>query len=242
MKNVYICTRGCGSLLRNRVYLVPFLFSILTRCVLKKGKMSQESPSQNYYAVITAPVLYCKSLTARQKLLFAVITNMSNKKGYCFASNSHLSDITGTSTRTIQRDLNTLEDLGFLGRVVKLKPNGEVKFRGLRPMSEVSIPHDTDVTTPHDTSVTIKTNSTKNKKKNTLLNDRTDKNNMFRFFDWLEQSSEHEVTEAIHEKMLAGMHPPANLLPKNILKELVSRGAYTEKGRLKYKDIQPNYL
>lgn len=193
-----------------------------------------EQNPKNYYAVITAPILYCKELNARQKLLFAVITNMSNKEGYCFASNKHLSDITMTSTRTVQRDLSVLEDFGFIGRVVKVNSKGEVEFRGLRPMSEVAVPRDIDVATPNDTDVTIKTNYFKNKKKNIYSNDRTDKNNQFRFYDWVDEDGVEKVTERIHEKMLGGEYPPANLLPKRVLNELIKRGAVKVKGRLQY--------
>ena len=104
-----------------------------------------EDNFKSHYAVITAEILYCEKLNARQKLLFAVITNMSNHKGYCFASNKHISDITGTSTRTVQRDLTALENLGFIGRIVKVDANGNVLFRGIRPMTDVSPPHDTHV-------------------------------------------------------------------------------------------------
>ena len=199
---------------------------------------------KNFYAVITAPILYSKELNARQKLLFAVITNMSNQKGYCFASNSHLAEITQTSTRTIQRDLEALEKLGFLGRVVKLKPNGEVEFRGLRPMTEASLPHDTHVTTPHDTSVTIKTNYSKNKKKNIYSNSRTDKNNQFRFYDWVDEQGLQKVHDDILARIKSGSFPPTNLLPPKLKEMLFFSGCVNDKDRLKLNNSEnkPNDL
>lgn len=97
------------------------------------------SPSKNWYAVLTADVLYSKNLTSRQKLLVAVVANLANEKGYCFASNSHFADMMQCSVRSIQRDLDVLEAEGFLGRVVKLKHNGEVEFRILTPMTPASL-------------------------------------------------------------------------------------------------------
>lgn len=93
--------------------------------------------NKNWYAVITADVLYCKTLTPRQKLLAAAIANMSNNKGYCFASNKHFAEMMDCSPRSIQRDLSVLEQQGHIGRVVILKENGEVDYRALTPFGGV---------------------------------------------------------------------------------------------------------
>jgi len=46
----------------------------------------------SYYAVIPATVLFNERLKANEKLLYAVITALSNKEGYCYASNKYLAD------------------------------------------------------------------------------------------------------------------------------------------------------
>ena len=143
--------------------------------------------NKNWYAVITADVLYDNEITARQKLLIAVISNLSNAKGYCFASNAKLAEYTNTSVRTLQRDLETIEGK-YINRVTKLKSNGEVEFRALTPVyvdktpmspmsppvSVVTPPHDTHDTTPHVTSVIHNNKETNNKyntpEKEILLN------------------------------------------------------------------------
>ena len=130
---------------------------------------------KNWYAVITADVLYDETLSARQKILVAVISNLSNEKGYCFASNGYLAKICNTSTRSIQRDLQVLEEK-YIGRVVKLKSDGKVEFRALTPTTKMTPPHDTDdtpprdsgVTPPHDTGVTYNNKEDNNK----LLNNK----------------------------------------------------------------------
>lgn len=91
---------------------------------------------KNWYAVITADVLYDKTITARQKLLVAIISNLANEKGYCFASNKTLSEFIGVSVATLKRDLSVLEEK-YINRVVKLKPNGQVDYRGLTPVSHM---------------------------------------------------------------------------------------------------------
>ena len=107
--------------------------------------------NKNWYAVITAAVLYDQDLSPREKLLVAVIANMSNERGYCFASNAHLSEVLKCSDRTIRRDLETLEGKKYIGRVVNLKPNGEVDYRALTVIENIGTPR-TPVTAPPDTS------------------------------------------------------------------------------------------
>lgn len=121
-----------------------------------------ENQQKSWYAVITADVLYDKNLTARQKLLMAVISNMSNEKGYCFASNKYLSELMCVSISSVQRDLSVLEE-NYLNRVVKLKPNGEVEYRALTPVSHMNRGSVTHATTPHSTHDHIITNSSNNK-------------------------------------------------------------------------------
>ena len=44
-----------------------------------------EQPS--YYSILTANVRYDKELKANEKLLFSEITALSNRNGYCHATN-----------------------------------------------------------------------------------------------------------------------------------------------------------
>ena len=43
-----------------------------------------------YYAIIPAILLFNENIKANEKLLYAVITVLSNKEGYCYASNVYL--------------------------------------------------------------------------------------------------------------------------------------------------------
>ena len=102
--------------------------------------------SHNWYAVLPAKVLLSKELTDKQKLLIALISNLSNERGYCFASNKYLGECLDCSESTIKEHLKKLEDLGILGRVIKLKENGEVDFRSL--IITIEIPEPENTTTP----------------------------------------------------------------------------------------------
>lgn len=50
----------------------------------------EEKQNIGYYSIIPSTILYNKNLKSNQKILYAVITSLSNKEGYCFASNKYL--------------------------------------------------------------------------------------------------------------------------------------------------------
>ena len=136
--------------------------------------------NKSWYAVITADVLYDKNLTDRQKLLFAVIGNMSNERGYCFATNAFFAEMFSVTTRSIQNDIEALETAGYIGRVVNLKPNGDVDYRALTPcnilrtpVKDSSSPHEKYFTPPMKNSsyIITKNNNKENNKKNNNMPD-----------------------------------------------------------------------
>ena len=47
-------------------------------------KMKENENRIGYYSVIPATVLYNKELKANEKLLYAIITSLACKEGYCF--------------------------------------------------------------------------------------------------------------------------------------------------------------
>lgn len=87
--------------------------------------------NHNYYVVITSSVLLDKTLSDKQKLLIGLITNLSNIKGYCFASNKYLAECLCCSEKTICALISDLEDRFYVGRVLKIKSDNSVEFRSL---------------------------------------------------------------------------------------------------------------
>jgi len=72
----------------------------------------KEKPS--YYAIIPANVRYCESLSPNEKLLYGEITALSNKEGYCWASNGYFAKLYAVSKRSITRWLEKLNSEGFI--------------------------------------------------------------------------------------------------------------------------------
>lgn len=67
-----------------------------------------------YYAIITATVLFDTDLKANEKLLYAIITVLSNKEGYCFASNSYLGNLLNAQPHTISKWVSHLKQKGYV--------------------------------------------------------------------------------------------------------------------------------
>lgn len=89
----------------------------------------------NYYSIMTADVRYNKNLSSSEKILFAEITALANKQGFCSASNNYFAELYGKSKVTISRWISNLTKEGFLKSVL-VKEGQEVKARKLYPITE----------------------------------------------------------------------------------------------------------
>lgn len=75
--------------------------------------MQQQS---NYFVVF--PMRLLDDVNYRQAILFGLVTSMSSKTGYCYASNQTLADILKCHKDTLKNDLRVLTDLGYIRREV----------------------------------------------------------------------------------------------------------------------------
>lgn len=108
-----------------------------------------ETPS--YYAIITATVRYDNRLTDSEKLLYAEITALSNKNGYCSASNGYFSRLYEVSKVTVSRRIAKLKELKYL-KIDLIKNGKEIKQRRMYPLTNVLIPINTNDNTPINNS------------------------------------------------------------------------------------------
>lgn len=94
--------------------------------------MSNESKI-GYYAIIPATVLFNEKIKANEKLLYAIITVLSNKEGYCFASNAYLGKLLNAQPHTISKWVSHLKDLGFVCLDIIKNDKNEIIQRRIYP-------------------------------------------------------------------------------------------------------------
>ena len=102
-----------------------------------------EQPS--YYSILTANVRYDPRLKnhADCKVLYSEITALSNKQGYCHATNKYFAKLYDRPVPTISKWINILKDCGYL-KVVMIKDGKQIKERHIYP---ISTPINADVNT-----------------------------------------------------------------------------------------------
>ena len=98
--------------------------------IIEPEQLNQEYES-SFFLMITQDVLLDNRLTDFQKLLYAAITGLCRKNGYCWASNTYFEKLFKKSTDTIIKGITKLVNLGYLKRELVYKKkqlkNGDVE-------------------------------------------------------------------------------------------------------------------
>jgi hypothetical protein len=95
----------------------------------------EEKP--NYFAIIPATVRYDNTLRDKAKLLYGEITSLSNKDGYCYASNKYFADLYDVSTTTISTLISELVDKGYIeNEIIYKEGTKEILNRYLKIFKE----------------------------------------------------------------------------------------------------------
>lgn len=104
-----------------------------------------------YYAIIPSTILFNEKIKSNEKLLYAVITVLSNKEGYCFASNSYLANLLKAQPHTISKWVSHLRELGFVCLDIIRNDKGEIIQRRIYPND---VPYAINRTYPYSTNGT----------------------------------------------------------------------------------------
>lgn len=132
------------------------------------------NPNPAYYSILTADVRYSKELSDFEKLLFSEISALTQKDGYCTASNAWLASLYGKTKETISRCISKLKKLGFVEVVEVRNDKKEVILRKVYLLTKTSTGIDENAETLlTKTSIPIDENVKEN---NTRINN-TSRNN-----------------------------------------------------------------
>ena len=83
----------------------------------------EEKP--NYYAVIPASVRYDKELKPNEKLLYGEISALTQKEGYCWASNNYFAELYAVYPTTISKWIKHLIEKGYINIKLVYKNNSK---------------------------------------------------------------------------------------------------------------------
>jgi hypothetical protein len=89
------------------------------------NRPDEDRPSPGYYAVIPATVLFDASLPHGARLLYGLISSLSRKTGFCWASNLYLSELYGNDERTISNWIARLQKAGHVYAHFKYFPGSK---------------------------------------------------------------------------------------------------------------------
>jgi len=101
--------------------------------------MGEEKLEPCYWAVIPSNIRYDDQIPPNAKLLYAEISSLTQKLGYCYAEDEYFSELYQWTERTVRRLLASLEERGYI-RIERLagERNRTVERRiyaGLNPLA-----------------------------------------------------------------------------------------------------------
>lgn len=95
--------------------------------------MSDNKPS--YFGIIPAKIRYDNKLSNSQKLFFSEITALTQKEGYCWASNSYFANLYDVDTSTVSRWVKGLREAGYISLEYE-KEGKQIKGRKIKPLMD----------------------------------------------------------------------------------------------------------
>lgn len=93
----------------------------------------------NYYAIIPANVRYA-DLKPNAKLLYGEITALSNKHGFCFASNKYFAELYKVNKNTISSWISDLKNYGFVTVKIERNVNNQITKRCIGILKKMDNP------------------------------------------------------------------------------------------------------
>ena len=114
--------------------------------------MMETNEKPSFYAILPAYVRYEKRLKPAERLLFAEISALTNKLGYCTASNGYFAKLYGIEKTTVSRWISHLSELGFV-KLEMVYEGKQIKGRKIWIDEKVMTPIDEKVMTPIDEKV-----------------------------------------------------------------------------------------
>lgn len=178
----------------------------------------------SYYAILTADVRYDKTLKPLARLLFAEITALCNKEGYCWASNQYFADLYEVDKTTVSGWIGQLKTRGYLTVQLEYKEGSKqilnrymkINGEGIDEITKTSFQKDVD---PIDQKT--KGNTKTNTKTNITVNNVDDFDSFWKFYP---RKASKEAARKAWEKLRPDQHIMQMILDN--VKERVEKGEW----------------
>ena len=157
--------------------------------------MKEKENNIGYYSIIPATILYNKELKANEKLLYAIITSLACKEGYCFATNKYLAQKLNVNPKTISSWISHLEDKNFIIVELIRNENKQIIQRKIY-LNDIPYPLNNGYLSPLKNGEGIHQNMEYNNIKNNIKNNNKLQKNFI--FDY---SNQEKYTEEFFESL-----------------------------------------
>lgn len=147
-------------------------YRLLTGNLVKVFDFMEEKIGFGAYVVIPTALLMDDKVSSQAKLTFGIISNLSNQRGYCFASNSYIANLSNLHENTVSKHINELITYGYLIRF------DEVTSFGLQRRLSLSDPIKEEVGQRKDLGGSTKTVRGSHIKQGGGVNENADHNNI----------------------------------------------------------------
>lgn len=131
--------------------------------------MVGEKVKPSYWAVLPAAVRYDEQIPPNAKLLYAEISSLTDRTGYCYASNAYFEGLFGLSERTVIRLVKALAEAGYI--TIEDANGGSALRKIFAGVNPIAGPPDKNVSTPrqncqHPPDNFVRENNKENNKEN----------------------------------------------------------------------------
>ena len=86
------------------------------------------------YSVIPTEIMLSNDLSSTAKILYGVISSLTNEKGYCWASNDYLGSLLNISSKTASLLIKELSDYGYIQSDVEKNYKRKIFLGGITKM------------------------------------------------------------------------------------------------------------
>jgi len=86
------------------------------------------------YSVIPTEIMLSNDLSSTAKILYGVISSLTNEKGYCWASNDYLGSLLNISSKTASLLIKELSDYGYIQSNVEKNYKRKIFLGGITKM------------------------------------------------------------------------------------------------------------